>query len=114
MFVIEWQFQVRPGHERRFEEIYGPEGAWAQLFRQDSGYIRTELQRDPNHPRRYQTRDFWQSREAYEAFRREYRAQYEALDAQCEELTEHELEIGRSANAQDLTPAESQKMKSER
>ena len=25
-----------------FEKIYGPDGAWAQLFGDDEGYIRTE------------------------------------------------------------------------
>jgi hypothetical protein len=34
MFVILWEFEVKPGCEQCFESAYGPEGAWSQLFRQ--------------------------------------------------------------------------------
>jgi heme-degrading monooxygenase HmoA len=93
-FIAAWEFLVRAGKEQRFEEIYGPEGAWAQLFRQGDGYVRTELQRDAENPRHYLTLDFWQSRRAYDLFRAEHQAEYQILDAECGELTEKETEIG--------------------
>jgi heme-degrading monooxygenase HmoA len=93
-FTVVWVFLVIAGKEQRFEEIYGPEGDWAQLFHKAEGYIRTELLQDPGNPRRYLTLDFWTSREAYESFRERHLTEYESLDAQCQGLTEQEQEIG--------------------
>jgi quinol monooxygenase YgiN len=48
-----------------------------------------------NDPGRYLTLDLWVSRAAYEKFRADHAAEYRAIDAQCEALTEHEAEVGR-------------------
>src|SRR4051794_28415642 len=88
-----WEFIVRPGKEQAFEKIYGPEGEWAQFFRQGDGYCGTELSRDLDEPRRYVTLDFWESRVAYETFKMQHAAEYKAIDQKCESLTEKEQEI---------------------
>lgn len=93
-FVVIWEFHVRPGNEQRFEQIYGPEGEWARLFKAGEGYCGTELNRDFKVARRYVTLDFWASREAYVRFRQESLARYEAIDQVCESLTERETELG--------------------
>ena len=98
-FVITWEFRVKAGQERRFEEAYGPEGIWAQLFRQGEGFVRTELNRDAKDTRRYLTLDFWESKVAYEEFRADRASDYAAIDAQCESLTEFEQEIGQFERA---------------
>jgi hypothetical protein len=36
MFLVLWEYEVKPGSEKRFEKAYGPAGDWAQLFRTDS------------------------------------------------------------------------------
>ena len=92
VFRIEWEFAVRPGCEARFEQIYGPEGDWARLFRLGEGFMRTELHR-AQQVRRYRTVDFWRSRDAYEHFRKRYEAEYHALDEVCAGLTESEAKI---------------------
>jgi len=94
MFVILWEFEVKPGCEKRFEDGYGPDGDWARFFRRDLGYRETRLLRDPVHSDRYSTADFWDSREAYENFRRENREEYQALDASFESLTARETYLG--------------------
>ena len=90
-----WEYDVRPGCEREFEAAYGPGGDWAQLFRQSHGYVRTELLQDRESPRHYVTVDFWQSFAAWQAFRRSMAAEFEALDAICDRLTEVESAVGR-------------------
>lgn len=90
-----WEYVVRPGRVAEFEEAYGPNGAWVELFRGAPGYVRTELHRDRSDPHRYLTIDYWDSAEAWEAFRAARFAEFEALDARCEELTLEEREIGR-------------------
>jgi heme-degrading monooxygenase HmoA len=94
MFVALWEYEVKPGCEKRFENAYGPAGEWARLFRSDSNYRETRLLRDPFGPAIYLTLDFWNSREAYEQFMAAHENEYRALDAAAEELTSKERRIG--------------------
>ena len=55
MYVIVWQFEVRPGCEREFERAYGADGDWAQFFRTGTGFVSVELLRDPRNPSAYST-----------------------------------------------------------
>lgn len=93
-FVVIWQFRVAPAMMARFEEIYGPQGVWANFFTSGEGFIRTELTGDRKSDGRYLTLDFWTSSEAYDNFRNTHAVQYQAIDAECEAMTESEIEIG--------------------
>jgi quinol monooxygenase YgiN len=75
-FVCAWEYVVRPTCVAEFERIYG-------------------THRDRTQPTRFLTLDFWDSREALDRFRKAFSAEYAALDAHCESLTEREREIGR-------------------
>jgi heme-degrading monooxygenase HmoA len=94
MFVVLWEFDVKPGSEERFESVYGPWGGWAKLFQSDPAYRRTLVLRDPFRPRTYVTCDFWADQTAYQSFRRRQSDAYLALDKTCEELTLAERELG--------------------
>lgn len=78
-----------------FEKIYGSQGAWAELFRKEKGYLGTELLRDSTHPQRYITIDRWTSPEAYESFLSQWKSEYARLDARCEGLTAQETLLGK-------------------
>lgn len=93
--MIAWEFRPKAGAEPKFEEAYGQDGVWVQLFRQCKGFVATELSRDAKDARRYLTLDFWESRFAYEKFRTNRASDYAAIDALCESLTEFEREIGK-------------------
>jgi heme-degrading monooxygenase HmoA len=93
-FVAVWEFWVRPGVEAEFEKAYGPDGVWVRLFSADPAYGGTKLVRDVSAPRRYVTLDLWESRVAYEEFRRLHAEEYRAIDEVCEGLTEREAKIG--------------------
>ncbi len=77
-----------------FEQAYGPEGEWVKLFGRDARYRGTRLLRDLGRERVYVTVDEWESREAYEAFREKYAADYDRLDSKCDKLTVREESIG--------------------
>ncbi len=94
MFLVLWEFDVKQGSEERFESVYGPEGDWARLFRRDPAYLKTLLLRDPFRERTYVTCDFWETREACEAFLLANSDAYHALDELCEGLTSAERKIG--------------------
>lgn len=84
-----WRFRAARGSEARFEQVYGSGGAWARLFARSPGYRGTELQRTGD-AGEYLLVDRWVSREAWDAFRRDFAAAYDALDRQCEALTASE------------------------
>jgi heme-degrading monooxygenase HmoA len=94
MFLVLWEYDVKQGCEKQYERVYGPDGDWAQFFRRDPAYQRTLLLRDPFRDLIYLTCDFWESREAYKAFRLANADAYHALDKRYEELTVAEREIG--------------------
>lgn len=85
LYMILWEFQVKPGREKRFEQVYSPEGDWARFFRQGKDYLGTELERDLQKKGRYLTADYWTSQIAYESFREQRLGEYQALDKQCAE-----------------------------
>jgi heme-degrading monooxygenase HmoA len=94
MFVILWEFEVKPGCEQSFESVYGLDGAWVQLFRRDPGYLRTLLLKDPSRPRTYLTLDFWHSESAFQSFLNANYEAYLALDRSTEGLTLRETHLG--------------------
>src|SRR5437899_2743947 len=94
MFVALWEYEVKPGDKERFEKVYGPEGAWVQLFRGDANYRETRLVRDVFRVGVYLTMDFWDSRESYEKFMAEHRSEYESIDTIGEQMTVQERRIG--------------------
>jgi heme-degrading monooxygenase HmoA len=94
MFLVLWEFEVKPGCEQRFERVYGPGGEWNALFRRDPNHAGTQLFRDLAKPRVYLTMDYWRSKRSYQEFRQAQRVEYKALDATSEDLTACEREIG--------------------
>ena len=91
-YLVMWEFEVKPGMEVRFGEVYGPSGDWARLFEQDENYLGTELNRAQG-PLRYITLDFWTSEEAYKNFREQRRVEYETMDRQCDQLKAGERKL---------------------
>lgn len=94
MFVVVWRFEIAEDRIAGFEAAYGPEGAWAELFRKSPSYLGTELLRDAYVPGCYLTIDRWASEADFRAFRKEHDSEYEALDRECDALTGRETRIG--------------------
>jgi heme-degrading monooxygenase HmoA len=87
MFVILWEYEVKPGCEAWFESVYGPHGDWARLFQPDPHFRETRLLRDLSRPRCYFTLDYWDSENAFTQFKAAQHAAYAALDNATEGLT---------------------------
>ena len=80
MIALLFSYEVHDAAE--FERVYGPDGEWAEFFRQGRGYIGTELLRDVEASGRYLVVDRWESADAYNAFIAERREEYmERVDA---------------------------------
>ncbi len=94
MYVILWEYVVRPGKAKAFAQAYGPDGAWAELFGRADGFLGVELLQQEDEPDRYLTIDRWRSRADFEAFKARFEADYHRLDEAFAELTVEEDRIG--------------------
>jgi heme-degrading monooxygenase HmoA len=74
MIALVFRYEVRD--PVGFEEVYGPDGEWAQFFRSGTGYIGTELLHDVDESERFLVIDRWESADAYNAFLAEHRDEY--------------------------------------
>jgi len=74
--VIALVFRYEARDQEAFGLACGPEGEWAQFFRQGRGYVGTELLQDVEEPDRYLVIDRWESIEAYTAFLAEHQDEY--------------------------------------
>jgi len=97
MHVFIWEFRVAAGAATAFEEAYGPDGAWAELFGKAEGYAGTELLRDPVDPGRYLTIDRWRARGDFDRFLDRFHQPYDELDRACEGMNLQETKLGEFA-----------------
>ena len=66
MIAIMWQFEVKPGRESEFEELYGIEGEWSAMNRHARSYLGTSFLRDQNRSSRYLVIEYWSEMFVYE------------------------------------------------
>jgi heme-degrading monooxygenase HmoA len=93
-YTYVWEFTVRPDAREEFRARYGPSGPWITLFRLAQGYRETLLLQDREDSDRFLTVDRWESEAAFDSFRTQYRATFDALDTECEHLTLSERQVG--------------------
>ena len=87
-----WRFVVPAENEPKFVAAYGPEGEWARLFAEATGFERVELWRGEDGS--FMTADHWVSRAAFDRFKANLGIRYHALDAELEGLASDEIFIG--------------------
>jgi hypothetical protein len=94
MFVVVWEYEVKPDRLDEFERAYGPDGDWVALFRRCQGFIETELLKNAEEPLEYATVDYWRSAEHYVRAIANLGEAYGALDARCGAFTLSERRVG--------------------
>jgi heme-degrading monooxygenase HmoA len=96
MYVIIWEFVLRPEKVDAFIAAYTSDGAWAQLFAQADGYSGTELlsSTDGEQPATFVTIDRWKTAEDFIRFQQQFGNEYRRLDTQFEGLTLRERKLG--------------------
>jgi heme-degrading monooxygenase HmoA len=99
MLALFFSYEARDQTE--FERAYGPDGEWAEFFRQGDGFVGTELLRDVENPGRYLVVDRWASRDAYQAFVEAHRDEYMRRVDDTAYLYDSELRFGTFENVWD-------------
>ncbi len=69
MIAIMWQFDVKPGQEKEFEQLYGVDGDWTQINRQTRSYLGSSFLRDQSLPSRYVVIEYWSEMLVFEQHR---------------------------------------------
>jgi heme-degrading monooxygenase HmoA len=88
-----WKYDVDASRAADFEDAYGPDGAWAQLFSGCDGFLGTELFARVDEPGRYLTVDRFTSAAAWQNFLAELGEAYAELDRRTEGITLDEREL---------------------
>jgi heme-degrading monooxygenase HmoA len=96
MYVVVWDYAVKPEAVEAFAQAYGVGGPWTRLFRRGGGdaYLGSELYRSADDPTKFLTLDRWRSREAFTDFMVKHREAYAALDEKCGDWTLMEHRVG--------------------
>ena len=81
MFVRVFQYTATPGKNVEFEQAYGDEGKWVQLFATAEGYLGSTLERAEGG--RYRTQDMWGSGADFKAFMAANQAAYDDVNRAC-------------------------------
>jgi heme-degrading monooxygenase HmoA len=103
LIAIVFRYEARDADD--FKRAYGPEGEWAQFFRQGQGYIGTELLNDVEEPERFLVIDRWESIEAYNGFIAERQEEYLRRSDETRFYYVQELRFGTFENVWDAHSA---------
>jgi heme-degrading monooxygenase HmoA len=94
MFVVIWEYTVRPEGLREFERVYGADGEWAAMFGRCEGFVETELLRDTEQPDRFVTIDYWRLPDHYVGGLASLGDAYRSLDERCAAFMVTERHVG--------------------
>jgi hypothetical protein len=70
------------------------DGAWVDLFKKYSGYIKTDLVKDLNHEPVYLTLDYWKNKEVFYYLKHVSKTEFEEIDKKGDDLTIEEVHLG--------------------
>ena len=73
MIAVMWQYEVKRGCEREFEDVFGADGEWTAINRHTRSYLGSSFLRDQNRSSRYILIEYWSEMVVYEQ-RRTYRS----------------------------------------
>lgn len=94
MYTILWKYRVLVENQNRFEQEYGPDGAWCKLFSSSQYYLKSILSKSDNSNDTYVLMDVWIDKNSYECFLKESKSSYKDLSLKFQNLYETEEKIG--------------------
>lgn len=86
MIAIVWQFEVRAGREKAFEQFYGADGEWTAVNRHSRSYLGSSFLRDQARSSRYVVVEYWSEMIVYEEHKAYQSGQIAKLEMQRNEL----------------------------
>jgi hypothetical protein len=94
LIAVVWQFQVKPGKQREFEQFYGADGEWSNLARRSRSFLGSSFLRDQASDTTYLLVEYWSEMVVYERHRRSFVTDIRAMEQQREALCEAIVPLG--------------------
>ncbi|GAB4574873.1 MAG: hypothetical protein Kow0077_23570 [Anaerolineae bacterium] len=94
MIEIVWEAIVRPEGRGQFELVFGPGGAWSNLFGKCPGFRGTTVLNDTDNPGRYLIIELWETEEQQSQAWDTYPAEYAKLESDLAHWTESRNPVG--------------------
>ena len=94
MFVAVWKYEVKEESIEKFEDLYGQNGKWVKLFKENAGYLMTEFVASLSDNSVYITIDKWESNHHYQNYLDKNKNKILEIDVEGEEFTLNETKIG--------------------
>jgi hypothetical protein len=94
VIAVVWQFQVRPGKQREFEQFYGADGEWSNLARRSRSFLGSSFMRDQASDTSYLLVEYWSEMVVYERHRRSVSTDLRTIEERRDVLCETILPMG--------------------
>ena len=94
MVEIVWEFNIKDHNLGHFELIFGPGGAWSNLFGSCSGFRGATVLRDTSEKKRYLLVEVWDTEDKRKTCQDESGALYNALWTTLKQYSESIAEMG--------------------
>jgi hypothetical protein len=94
MVEIVWEYTVKKEACGRFELLFGPGGAWSNLFARSAGFRGTTLMRDLQDAQRYLVIEIWNDETDRERSINEQQGDYANLEKLLVDWTKSIIKIG--------------------
>lgn len=94
MIAVVWQFEVHPGKQDAFEQLYGADGPWTALSRRSRSFLGTSFLRDRTQTSQYLLIEYWSEMVVYEKHLSDLTAEIEELEAQRSECCVTAVPLG--------------------
>ncbi|MGE5358656.1 MAG: putative quinol monooxygenase [Bacteroidales bacterium] len=88
MIAIAWHFDVKQGHEPRFEQLVGADGPWHALARRSRSFLGSSFLRDAVQPTRYLLVEYWSEMLVYERHQADFVDEIRQLEAERDALVD--------------------------
>ncbi len=88
MIAVMWQYEVKRGCEREFEDVFGADGPWTAINRHTRSYLGSSFLRDQNRSSRYILIEYWSEMVVYEQHRTFRSDAITSLEQRCRHLVD--------------------------
>lgn len=94
MIAFAWQFEIKTGCEREFEQLIGAGGAWHALARRSRSFLGSSFLKDLAQPTRYLLVEYWSEMLVYERHQADFSDEIRDLEVQRDALVETMMPMG--------------------
>jgi hypothetical protein len=94
VIAVVWQFHVKAGQQKEFEQFYGADGEWSKLGRRSRSFLGSSFLRDQARDTQYLLIEYWSEMVVYERHRKSSVSDLKRLEERRDVLCDSILPLG--------------------